>query len=181
MNTSNGLARRVVAVGLLLMTTMAAHAADGFDVKLSINGVPPAGVQETWRYLQVIQVHMAEVDRTQLLSTIGCITNLNVDPDVVSCDDLARADQTSDKLKRVRSITYQVFKSDWPGFRQMANEVNNRFEEEETGNVKLARSKTPVVIPEPACNPPAGCYSRPICTMYAGCSKSTYSCTPCAK
>ena len=170
---------RVTALFVLalsqLLNSPSATAAEGFDATFEITGIPNNGVTSTWRYLQVVQVHLKELEQNQFLSEIGCVTNVAT----LDCAALASATATTPLIGDVRSVTYRVFKTDWKVFRTMATEAEDRFSEEETGVVKLKRSKVPVSIPEPACNPPPGCYARAICTMYSGCSKSQYSCVKC--
>jgi hypothetical protein len=152
-----------------------AQTSPGFDVTFRIEGLPDP--TSAWRYLQVVQVHLLEVQEGALLDEIGCITNVtNID-----CEALAAATRTTPQIGDVRSVTYRVLKSDMKDFRRMGVEAKERFDDEEPGplTVKIEKAPVPISDPGPACMPPPGCYSRPICTMYQGCSKSQYSCVKC--
>lgn len=149
----------------------------------------PTTSEEPWRYLQLIQLHLRELDTGNQLQAVGCDT----DVDKVTCEDVENAKSANNKLNKVTTLTYWIAPEEWSEDKKILwNGAYERFKGDNPkstippseGNEGVI-SYTPLVTDPPAppvCGPPTystPCYPRAWCTSTGKCSKSTTSCVAC--
>lgn len=147
--------------------------------------------EDAWRHLQLIQVHLRELDTQNQLAAAGCDT----DDAKVSCEDVenAREKSTWGKLKNVKTLTFWIAPEDWTETKKsLWNGAYERFKADnpktsappnEGNEGVIAYSAVTTAPPAPpVCGPPdysLPCYPRAWCTSTGKCSKSTTSCVAC--
>lgn len=164
--------------------TPKAMAAYGYQLDFTVSNEKP---REEWRQLQRVQLHITEEIPENLLRSMGCETDSDVD-----CEQLATAERghRNKPLRKVTKLTYYVNEGEWtdgakgiPAKFEQALAVTNSEESASGSNIRvnLAPPRR-VQLPDPACVPPYAnpCYARPVCVQYGGCSKVTTSCKPCS-
>lgn len=150
--------------------------------------------EDSWRYLQAFNQKLMEITTPEERSRMGCETNI----DAISCEQLwaATGKGRPQRITDVRNVRYAVYRDDFSGhgnrrsIRALIEKAQGDFDEQESiqSGEKDQAIRAALGIsgetsfPEPACSPPYAkpCYSRPVCTMYGGCSQSLTSCKQCS-
>ena len=190
-NTFRRAALMVAPVMFLLAGQALADVCEGIEnckpgKKLEFS-VAPAEVEERrpWRHLQRLIVQIREGDSAHKAQLLGCETS----SEFFDCGDLETATKSDQPkgIKKIVSVTYSVYDDDYAsGVKDLLDKALERTNKDES----VGHPSTPVVVNQklidfpftskPACSQFAQpCYSRPVCTMYGACSKSTTSCVKC--
>jgi hypothetical protein len=156
----------------------------GKEIVFSVPASQEEG-RKPWRHLQRLQVHLDELDVSGQVQLLGCETNVPT----LDCEAVKTATRSNDPkgIEGVTTLTYSIYDGEWNGgVKKLLTDALKRTNDDEIAAKKQAAVEVKMVATpktfteEPACSQYASpCYSRAVCTMYAGCSKSTLSCVQC--
>lgn len=129
-----------------------------------------------WQFLQLLRIHLTELDPYHLLAMVGCVTSNHPD---TSCNVLEDANKSTPNVDRVTSLTFTLYSSDQQAIEPIFREAFARVQKE-TKDPAFTMTFSDEQPAGPDCaSQPQPCYNRPVCTQYGGCSRSQFSCKPC--